>query len=544
MAVNNERNIIRGWCSLKAEAEEGSPIMNNHSTAVMRSRGASPLSDSMMSEEAGDEVLINDITHEIPCDSNEENALTTDMYGADLQRTLGEILAYCQVTYGAILKLDEKFEILQAKVASIQTLHQNTALISQRTHVSSSYTDNCQPKTEGSLTPDAASSMPHLVHSSSSSPLSSVESRKPPTLSPGPEVPSPPRLVIQNQCHSSAKATATTRNSTQGPSFSTNKMTLMQQLKERVKSQAQTSSSASSADPANIRCLGNSERKVFLSNCVLQRAGKMARPSAAVRYLLRNIFTTEELSQSSTTGNPVRCLKRLDPNKINAIREWAVKRYPKYDLREKGKDWKVCLSVMNSTSRYFRFMDKTRMLKMKDKEQVPSEAATTTVTCEPTAEIDVELSDSDSDQKQQETLKSRMKTVSDCNIPTDSKFTNSIPIVYLGPPHRDVKVPEFALSAAHLRTRPELIARYLIKFLFPEDVLLRSNVYGGARHGIQPLDRNRISALREHLLERFPWMSLEEGGCDWKICVEAINSTIRKFRYEHKMRIKKEKCQR
>lgn len=46
----------------------------------------------------------------------------------------------------------------------------------------------------------------------------------------------------------------------------------------------------------------------------------MARPGAAVRYLTRNIFTVEELSQSSTNGNPTRRLKRLDPNKVNAIR--------------------------------------------------------------------------------------------------------------------------------------------------------------------------------------------------------------------------------
>ncbi len=65
-----------------------------------------------------------------------------------------------------------------------------------------------------------------------------------------------------------------------------------------------------------------------------------------------------------------------------------------------------------------------------------------------------------------------------------------------------MKVPEFALSAAHLRTRPELVARYLIKFIFPEDVLVRSNVYGGMRRGIQALDHNKISALRGEISEQ------------------------------------------
>lgn len=256
----------------------------------------------------------------------------------------------------------------------------------------------------------------------------------------------------------------------------------------------------------------------------------MARPSAAVRYLSRNIFTVEELSQSSTTGNTKRRLKRLDPNKISAIREWAVKRYSKFDLHEKGKDWKMCLSVINSTARYYRFMDKTRRLKVKEKVNPENRTIDSFAAA---AEIDVELSDSDTEQKQLETP---MTNITEDHYTNTDWEPNS---VYLGPPHRDVKVPEFALSAAHLRTRPELIARYLIKFIFPEDVLVRSNVYGGMRRGIQALDHNKISALREHLLERFPWMRLEEDGSDWKVCVGAINSTIRKFRYERKMGIKR-----
>ncbi|XP_052397615.1 uncharacterized protein LOC127945087 isoform X3 [Carassius gibelio] len=534
--VNRESSVV---CGLKAEAEEDSiESMDNESTPLRRSRGPSPLSDSMMSE-ANDEALINEVTHEIPHDSHEaESVFSTELYGADLQRTLGEILAYCQVTYGAILKLDEKFEMLQAKVASIQSSHQNPAVYSQRTYLSSSYRDSCQAKSEASLGSEA--SMPHLIHISSTSPLPSEESRKPPTLSPGPEVPSPPRLVIQSQSHTLVKATAPT-HTTQAP-FIRNKMSLMQHL-QRVKRPAETSSETS--DPAltadltsNTSCLGSSDRKVFVSNCILQRAGKMARPSAAVRYLSRNIFTVEELSQSSTTGNTKRRLKRLDPNKISAIREWAVKRYSKFDLHEKGKDWKMCLSVINSTARYYRFMDKTRRLKVKEKVNPQNR---TTDSFAAAAEIDVELSDSDTEQKQLETPMSHI---------TEDHYTNTDwepNSVYLGPPHRDVKVPEFALSAAHLRTRPELIARYLIKFIFPEDVLVRSNVYGGMRRGIQALDHNKISALRvlcscsssEHLLERFPWMRLEEDGSDWKVCVGAINSTIRKFRYERKMGIKR-----
>lgn len=99
--------------------------------------------------------------------------------------------------------------------------------------MSSSYRDRCQAKSEAMISSEAP--MPRLVHISSTSPLPSVESWKPPALSPGPEVPSPPRLIIQNQ----ARATAPTQ--TPQEPLSTNKMSLMPQHLERVKSPAEIS---------------------------------------------------------------------------------------------------------------------------------------------------------------------------------------------------------------------------------------------------------------------------------------------------------------
>nr|XP_055044352.1 BEN domain-containing protein 2 isoform X1 [Misgurnus anguillicaudatus] len=496
-----------GLCGLKTETDDSTP--------TVRSRGPSPLSDSMVEDhtvhfyttmsEADDDGFI----HEVSQDTKEgESAISTETFGADLQRTLGEILAYCQVTYGAILKLDEKFDMLETKVANIQSLQQNPTLLSKKTCVSDSF----QSRTEGST--------PQQLHVSS--PLPSL------MLSRGPEVKTPERLN-QIQCQNTERTTIT-QSSTQDPSLNTNITT---QQQGQLQTSPESSDPAEHICPANTCYVGNYERKVFLPKCVVQRAGKMTRPSAAARHLLRNLFTAHELSLSSTNGNPTRRLKRLDPNKISAIREWAVKRFPKFDLSEKGKDWKICLSVINSTARYFRFMAKTRKQNMKSDETLPPE---TTASSGHTAEIDVELSDSDTEQMNRINSLSNYNSDASCYILDGSSPRQ----VHLGPPHREVKVPEFVLSAAHLRTRPELIARYLIKFIFPEDVLVRSNVYG-ARHGIQPLDHNKISALREYLSERFPWMKLEEDGSDWKVCVGAINSTIRKFRYEHKMGIKRKK---
>ena len=44
--------------------------------------------------------------------------------------------------------------------------------------------------------------------------------------------------------------------------------------------------------------------------------------------------------------------------KVILSSEWLAKRYPEFDLKERGKDWRKCMSVMNSTARYLRLMAK------------------------------------------------------------------------------------------------------------------------------------------------------------------------------------------
>lgn len=42
------------------------------------------------------------------------------------------------------------------------------------------------------------------------------------------------------------------------------------------------------------------------------------------------------------------------------VTEWAQMTYPEHDLREKGKDWKACLAVMNEGARHLRLKDRKR----------------------------------------------------------------------------------------------------------------------------------------------------------------------------------------
>ncbi|XP_010641987.1 BEN domain-containing protein 2 [Fukomys damarensis] len=101
---------------------------------------------------------------------------------------------------------------------------------------------------------------------------------------------------------------------------------------------------------------------------------------------------------------------------------------------------------------------------------------------------------------------------------------------YIGYPFRCIKIPNSVIDVAKSMCRPEHSAKYLLHHLFTDDVLIRSNVYGSLEQGLCALDSNRINALREFLQDTFPVYDLEETGCDWQLCVIAIDNCIRSFR--------------
>lgn len=80
-------------------------------------------------------------------------------------------------------------------------------------------------------------------------------------------------------------------------------------------------------------------------------------------------------------------------------------------------------------------------------------------------------------------------------------------LVYIGDPARDIQIPYSVLKIAKAHLSPDLSAKYIILHLFPEEVLIGSNVYGNMECGLFALDSNRIDALRgllhvEHLVLR------------------------------------------
>ncbi|XP_015219453.1 BEN domain-containing protein 2 isoform X2 [Lepisosteus oculatus] len=473
----------------------------------------------------------------------DEHAVSEDLYSIDQQRTLGEILSYCQIMYEAIQKLDQKFDQLQAKVMNVSAVDLNPVLFRQKPQLPAS-NGHPQVRTETSPVSDGSLPMPQLMPVCSPSPPPQGEGKKPPPLSPAPRVPSPPPLLHQQgqqsrpgQATVSAQGTPSTRRATGS---------LKNTPPAAENTGAKGSRKSPSGAPPNTKTelIGDPRRQVRIPSSVLQKVSNKKNPRNMVRFLLRGLFSVETLTSSNIMGDSVRGLKKLDPNKIAAMREWLSKKFTRYDLRENGRDWRACISIMNSTARYLRFEAKKNKHKQQNekfKEGPPDKDEREAPALEETAEIDVELESDSEGGSPSISCKSSTSQVHQRALDSSSRLNqkkdkteSEETLEFLGDPSRQVMVPQYALLTARLRTRPELAARFLIKYLFPYDLLVKSNVYGNRERGILALDRNRISALREHLKEQYPWFLLEEDGQDWKACVGAINSTIRKFRHELK----------
>ncbi|XP_076846284.1 uncharacterized protein LOC143491306 [Brachyhypopomus gauderio] len=505
-------------------------------------------------------------------DYGEETLASPESFGTDPLRTLGEILAYCQVMYGAIQKLDAKFELLKTSVTGFQQAedppqtHTSPPSRRDRSPALNTQSPNSVENFQLKLEASEAASYIHPLQQGTASPSDPAPSSVPPlpddlTMTPlKTQQQGPPHIVretVTQQWSNSTDGRGHTHGNRLGGRGHAYSNTSGEALDHVGNGVCQPNASPGPAftvteTPSHPRwraldqpppppplppptTAGN--RKFVLPSTFLRKAGTMVRPTSAARFLMRSVFSRQELLHSNTRGDPSRGLRRLDPERLSAIREWVQKRYPKHELHERGRDWRACLAVMNKATRYIRLMDKTRKLTTNTNDDAAPESSRPITEQEPkpAAEIDVELSDSDADHPQRRrAAKSTLRVAPNGHRASNQDVSNQEPLVFLGSAARGVRVPQAALFGAWQRPRPPLVARYLIRFMFSEDVLVQSNVYGNTEHGIQPLDHNKISALREHLCERFHWMHLQEDGQDWKTCVDAINSCIRKTRHKLK----------
>ncbi|XP_053243114.1 BEN domain-containing protein 2 isoform X4 [Podarcis raffonei] len=248
--------------------------------------------------------------------------------------------------------------------------------------------------------------------------------------------------------------------------------------------------SSSSSMSHNFEFIGDPKRNVKVLGNYLMKAWQKTVPKYAARYLVRVLFPKETLL-CSVMGTRARGRRTLDPNKVAAIREFLAAYFPSYDLSERGKDWKTCITNVNAMIRCLRYESKTSPI-TEGKEKAPE--APDTSMCVDLIDIEEE---SDINSQTSSISNQLQNSTGDNNKNTPSSSE---------PPSLEPM----------------------------ENILIKSNVYGNLDRGTHPLDCNKINALRDFLQETYPSFELKETGYDWKACVAAINSTIRSLRFDHK----------
>ncbi|NWX68094.1 BEND2 protein, partial [Alca torda] len=455
----------------------------------------------------------------------------------------------CQAMYDAIQKLDKKFDLLHRKVSEMQHTRLKPLLLKpviirvalQNGHV------------------QVNSTIKHVQQSLQLESQQPVHRQSPPL----------PTIVSTHSLHSSY----TSNNGMPDLSPQSNLVAGVVESTVNIASSPVASSSMPAPSETMFVCfteefVGDPVRNVKVLGNYLMKARQKTKPKYAARYLVRVLFPKETLL-CSIMGVSARGRRTLDPNKIAAIREFLATNFPNYDLSEHGKDWKTCITNVNAMIRCLRSETKINpvsavignCLSCLRCSAYPAGCSTSSIwgilevypfllLClfpllytSHCVDLNYNEDSEGNSQNSQKMTSSITDTLQNSGLdklpdafhtPSVKKPQSLEPMELLGSPWRNVQLPFSVIYVAKGKSRPELSARYLIRHMFTEDVLVKSNVYGNLERGMNPLDCNRINALRDFLQENYPSFDLKETGYDWKACVAAINSTIRSLRHDHK----------
>ncbi|NWT56764.1 BEND2 protein, partial [Erythrocercus mccallii] len=451
------------------------------------------------------------VIYEYEPDYECESILSEASYTGYQQNPLTEVLSYCQAMYDAIQKLDKKFDLLHRKVSEMQHTRIKPLLLKPVIVRVALQNGHIQVNSK-------------VKHASQSFQL---ESQQPV----GRQSPPLPTIVSTHSLHSSYTA------SNGMPDLSPQSNLAPSIVESTVNVASSPVASPSIPAPSEPKeFVGDPARNVKVLGHHLVKARQKSKPKFAARHLVRVLFPKKTLL-CSVMGASARGRRTLDPNKIAAIREFLATNFPTYDLSERGKDWKTCITNVNSMIRCLRSETKRNSASSPKINNLTSSwyncctgNSLEKVSDAPDTSHCVDLNyNEDSEDNSQSPQKMSSSTGDTLQNSGMDKFPEAFHT-----PWRNVQLPFSVIYVAKGKTRPELSARYLIRHMFPEDVLVKSNVYGSLDRGMSPLDSNKINALREFLKENFPSFDLNESGFDWKACVAAVNSTIRSLRHELK----------
>ncbi|NXQ14914.1 BEND2 protein, partial [Peucedramus taeniatus] len=480
------------------------------------------------------------VIYEYEPDYECESILSEASYTGYQQNPLMEVLSYCQAMYDAIQKLDKKFDLLHRKVSEMQHTRIKPFLLKPV-----SIKDKMVALPNGHVPVNSK-----VKHASQSFQL---ESQQPV----GRQSPPLPTIVSTHSLHSSYTATNGM------PDLSPQSNLAPSIVESTVNIASSPVASPSIPAPSEPKCfcftkefVGDPARNVKVLGNHLVKARQKTKPKYAARHLVRVLFPKKTLL-CSVMGASARGRRTLDPNKIAAIREFLATNFPTYDWSEHGKDWKTCVTNVNSMIRSLRSVTKAKINYLTCSwYKWQSDCRTGSMwgileyavfcfasSCSYVQNLNYNEESGDNPQNSQKMTGSTTDTLQNSELDKfpEAFHTSSArkqqslePMEPLGSPWRNVQLPFSVIYVAKGKTRPELSARFLIRHMFPEEVLVKSNVYGSLDRGMSPLDSNKINALRDFLQENFPSFDLNETGFDWKACVAAINSTIRSLRHELK----------
>ncbi|KAF1516825.1 BEN domain-containing protein 2, partial [Eudyptula minor] len=429
----------------------------------------------------------------------------------------------CQAMYDAIQKLDKKFDLLHRKVSEMQHTRVKPLLLKpviirvalQNGHV------------------QVNSTIKHVQQSLQLESQQPVRRQSPPL----------PTIVSTHSLHSSYAAANRMPDLSPQPNLVASVVeSTVNIASSPVASSSMPAPSETSLGNNAVVFVGDPVRNVKVPGNYLMKARQKTKPKYAARYLVRVLFPKETLL-CSIMGVSARGRRTLDPNKIAAIREFLATNFPNYDLSEHGKDWKTCITNVNAMIRCLRSETKINPVSCLKETAEGKEKVADAPDTSHCIDLNYNEDSEGNSQNSQKMTSSSTDTLQNSGLdkfpdafhtPSVKKQQSLEPMELLGSPWRNVQLPFSVIYVAKGKSRPELSARYLIRHMFTEDVLVKSNVYGNLERGMSPLDCNRINALRDFLQENYPSFDLKETGYDWKACVAAINSTIRSLRHDHK----------
>ncbi|XP_063312940.1 BEN domain-containing protein 2 [Pelobates fuscus] len=535
----------------------------------------------------------SNVMYEYDAEYDAASVMSESSYTGDQQRILAEVLNYCQAMYDIVQKLDKKMDVLQRKVSDMHHVrlrprpfvlpHRSSPLSAQfkiRQHKLNQrvLSPHLPPPPQGYHPPPLRMKVVRNVRLQPPTSFKPGHARSQ-SIEPQQRSPPLPTIISTHSLQTPFSVSDTQNNNSQdvvevlpestcvsSPIISASvapplirQTTSEANFKEEdplpithvaspggiIMSEEQPSSSVPTI--AGYEFLGNPARNIKIPGTYLMKARQKTRPKYSARYLFRILFSKETLI-GCATGTNAQSLSSLDVNIVSAVREFLTSTFPECDLCEHGKDWKTCITNINSMIRTLQAEAKTITAIMYPNQTAPQKTEES-ICVDSDAEEDEKVFAEVLEKPHETTASATIQPSTTVTTTVDQQYDNELEVILPGslskqPPYdpleqfgevgRNVQLPFSVIYIAKGKSRPELSARYLIRHLFTEDVLVKSNVYGNLERGVLPLDSNKMSALRDFLQENYPSFDLKESGYDWKACVAAINSTIRSLRHDQK----------